>query len=118
MNLAVDWAQEDRSPIVITGVGGKRGDLPQQQDRLMERLRALGADAQTCSVTVALEAHNDAAVETPDQIVALLERVASPAIRANFDISHFNVLGIPIYDPGYVSVFTSMMQPKTLCVSR
>ncbi len=96
IDLAVDWAQDGKPPVVITGIGGKRGDLPEQQDRLIERLRGLGEYADTRGVIVALEAHIDAAVETPDQIVSLLQQVASPAIRANFDISHFNVLGIPV----------------------
>ncbi len=96
INLALDWAQDGKPPVVITGIGGRREDLPAQQDRLMERLRALGEYAQERGVILALEAHIEAAVETPDQIVALLQQVASPAIRANFDISHFNVLGIPV----------------------
>jgi sugar phosphate isomerase/epimerase len=96
IDLAVDWAQGGRAPVVITGIGGTRGDLQAHGGRLVERLRALGDYAQGRGVTVALEAHIDAAVETPDQIVALLQEVASPAMRANFDISHFNVLGIPV----------------------
>lgn len=96
ITLAVDWAQNGKPPVVITGVGGKRGDLPKQQHRLVERLAALGEFAQAHGVIVALEAHIEAAVETPHQIVAILQQVASPAIRANFDISHFNVLGIPV----------------------
>jgi D-psicose/D-tagatose/L-ribulose 3-epimerase len=96
IDLAVEWAQGGRAPVVITGIGGKRGDLPQQQARLIERLQALGEYAQHRGVTLALEAHIDAAVETPDQIIALLQEVGSPAIRANFDISHFNVLGVPM----------------------
>ena len=96
IDLAVDWAQDGRAPFVITGIGGTRGDLQAHQGQLVERLQALGDYAQQRGVTVALEAHIDAAVETPDQIVALLQEVASPAIRANFDISHFNVLGIPL----------------------
>lgn len=96
INLAVDWAQDGKPPIVITGFGGRRGELDANRARLVERLQALGDYAQARGVTIALEAHIDAAVETPDQTVAILQDVNSPAIRANFDISHFNVLGIPI----------------------
>lgn len=96
INLAVEWSQNGKPPIVITGFGGRRGELDANRARLVERLQQLGEYAQARGVTIALEAHIDAAVETPDQTVALLQDVNSPAIRANFDISHFNVLGIPI----------------------
>lgn len=96
INLAVEWAQDGKPPIVITGFGGRRGELDANRARLVERLQTLGEYAQARGVTIALEAHIDAAVETPDQTVAILQDVNSPAIRANFDISHFNVLGIPI----------------------
>ncbi len=96
IDLAVDWTQAGKPPIVITGIGGRRGELDAQRVVLVERLQKLGDYAYARGVTIALEAHIDAAVETPDQTVALLQDVNSPAIRANFDISHFNVLGIPI----------------------
>lgn len=96
IDLAVDWAQGDRLPVVISGFGGQPGDLATQQAQLVDRLNTLGEYAETRGVTVALEHHVGAALETPDQVVAVMEQVTSPAIRVNFDISHFNVMGIAI----------------------
>lgn len=96
IELASEWFSEEQQPIVITGFGGAPGDLETQQDQLVERLNALGAQAEKRGVIVALEHHVGNAVETPDQVVAVMEQVESPAIRINFDISHFNVMGIPI----------------------
>ena len=98
VDLAVDWAQDGEPPVVITGIAGQRGQLAAHQAQLVERLNALGDYAQERGVIIALEPHIDAAVETPDQAVALMTLIQSPAIRINFDISHFNILGIPIED--------------------
>jgi inosose dehydratase len=96
IDLAVDWAQSGKPPIVITGIGGRRGELEANRAQLVDRLQALGDYARVRGVSVAIEAHIDTAIETPESMVDLLQTVGSPAIRANFDISHFNVLGIPI----------------------
>ena len=96
IDLAVDWAQAGRLPVVISGFGGQPGDLATQQAQLVERLNVLGEYAQARGVTVALEHHVGAALEIPDQVIAVMDQVESPAIRINFDISHFNVMGIPI----------------------
>ena len=96
IQLAVDWAQNGKPPVVISGFGGRLGDLATQQDQLVERLNHLGDYAQAKGIIVALEHHVGATVETPDQTVAIMQQVASPAIRVNFDISHFNVVGVPI----------------------
>lgn len=96
VDLAVDLALHGHMPVVISGFGGKPGDLATRQDQLVERLEQLGDYAQSRGVTLAIEHHVGAAVETPDQTVAIMQQVRSPAVRVNFDISHFNVVGIPI----------------------
>lgn len=96
IDLAIEWPQDGKPPIVITGIGGKPGQLEKFQGQLVDRLGELGEYAQTRGVTVALEPHIGAAIETPDQMVAFMGLIQSPAIRVNFDISHFNILGIPI----------------------
>ena len=96
IDLAVEWATPGQTPVVITGIGGKPGQLDSRQALLLERIEALGQYAQAQGVVVALEPHINMAIETPDQMVAFMAQVQSPAIRVNFDISHFNILGIPI----------------------
>jgi sugar phosphate isomerase/epimerase len=96
IDLAVAWAQDGQPPVVITGIGGKPGQLETLQDQLIERVEALGDYAQARGVTVAVEHHIGTVMEWPDQAVAFIKQVKSPAIRFNFDISHFNILGIAI----------------------
>lgn len=96
IDLAAEWFQDGRQPVVVSGFGGHPGELATLQDQLVERLNQLGDYAQARGVVVALEHHVGNAVETPDQTVAIMRQVSSPAIRINFDISHFNVVGIPI----------------------
>lgn len=96
IDLASEWFPPDQQPVVVSGFGGKPGELEVLQPQLVERLNALGDYAQRRGVLVALEHHVGNAVETPDQVVSIMQQVTSPAIRINFDISHFNVVGIPI----------------------
>jgi sugar phosphate isomerase/epimerase len=43
-----------------------------------------------------MEPHVGAALHRPEQVLWLLEQVDSPALTIHFDISHFNVQGIPM----------------------
>ncbi|MBI3959188.1 MAG: sugar phosphate isomerase/epimerase, partial [Chloroflexi bacterium] len=88
--------QGDEPPVVISGIGGKPGQLAERLPELLERAGAIGDYAAGRGVVVALEPHIGAAIETPDLMAEVIRQIDSPAIRVNFDISHFNVLGIPI----------------------
>jgi len=96
IDLAVEWAQGDEPPVVISGVGGSPGELPARLDELADRAGAIAEYAASRGVVVALEPHIGAAIETPDLMAEVIRQIDSPAIRVNFDISHFNVMGIPI----------------------
>ena len=96
ISLAVDWAQNGALPAVIVGIGGRPGELDELLPRLIERLDKLGSIAQRAGVIIALEHHINTAVETPEAVQQIMAQISSPAIRLNFDISHFNVLGIPV----------------------
>ncbi len=96
IDLAVEWTQGDEPPVVISGVGGSPGELPARMDEVIDRAGALAEHATSRGVVVALEPHIGAAIETPDLMAEVLDQINSPAIRVNFDISHFNVMGIPI----------------------
>jgi sugar phosphate isomerase/epimerase len=96
IHLAAEWTLGNVPPVVVSGIGGKPGDLETQQPQLVDRLNELGSYAESQGITVALEHHVGNAAETPEQTIGLMSQVESPAIRVNFDISHFNVVGIPI----------------------
>jgi sugar phosphate isomerase/epimerase len=98
MDLAVDWTIDDQRPVVLTTPGGKPEEYEAQKELLAERLSGLAAEAEKRGVVVALEAHVGALLDTPEHAVEVLKMVDSPAIRLNFDISHFNVMGYEIED--------------------
>ncbi|MCB0105738.1 MAG: sugar phosphate isomerase/epimerase [Caldilineaceae bacterium] len=87
------WIPNGQPPVVVSGFGGKPGDIAALEPQLVERLNALGQYAESRNVTLAFEHHVGNAYETPDQTVALMKQVNSPAVMVNFDISHFNVMG-------------------------
>jgi sugar phosphate isomerase/epimerase len=67
---------------------------PACRDILVERFGQLAAHAAKRGVTMHLEPHVSTAVRRADQVLWLLERVGSPALRISLDISHFEVQGI------------------------
>jgi inosose dehydratase len=62
--------------------------------RLVDRFGDLADHAHRVGVVVGLEAHVDAAMHLPAQVLWLLDQVNSPALTIHFDISHFNVQGL------------------------
>ncbi len=73
-----------RVPVVI-GVGARTTPEAAQFARYAEQ----------AGVLFSFEAHVLQIVERPEQQLWLMEQVNSPALKVNFDISHFDVLGIP-----------------------
>jgi inosose dehydratase len=47
-------------------------------------------------VVIAVEPHVGEMLDTPARVLELLRAIGSPFLKLNFDISHFNVMGIPI----------------------
>jgi inosose dehydratase len=96
VDLATEWAIGDAPPAVDTTVGGK----PEQWDELfplvVERMAALVRYGEQRGVVIAAEPHVSTLLDTTERVLALLEAIPSPFLKLNFDISHFNVQGIPI----------------------
>jgi len=87
------WIPTGQPPVVVSGFGGKPGDIAALEPQLVDRLNEIGTYAAERNVVLAFEHHVGNAYETPDQTVALLQQIESPAVQVNFDISHFNVMG-------------------------
>ena len=49
-------------------------------------------------VVIAMEPHVGSALDLPDKTLWLLEQIDNPYLKLNFDISHFDVLGLPTAD--------------------
>jgi len=95
IDLAVEWAQNGRIPYVNTLSGGRTADWEAQKELFAERLLPAAQYAKSRGVTLAMEPHVDGLVDTPERMVTILKMVNEPALKVNFDISHFDVLGMP-----------------------
>lgn len=96
VDLAVDWAQHGAPPFVNTLSGGRPEDWDAQRQIFIDRLGELADYAFTRGVVVAMEPHIGGLVDTPARMVDIVEAVGTPALRVNFDISHFDILGMSI----------------------
>lgn len=98
VDLAVDWAQNGKPPAVDTTVGGGSEDWEPFKELLFERMGALVRYAEQRGVVIAAEPHVSTMLDTPARVLDLIHTINSPFLRLNFDISHFNVQGIPYQD--------------------
>lgn len=98
LDLCAEWAGPSGPPALDTVLGGRPEEWESSRDRALERLGALVDYAAGRGVVVALEPHVGSALDVPDKAVWLVNQVGSPYLRLNFDISHFEVMGIPTGD--------------------
>ncbi len=96
IDLALDWAGPDGPPVIDTTAGGAPEDWDSKLDMLVERIQEAAQYAESQGVTIAIEPHVGSIIDTPDRMTEVIRRVGSDAIAVNFDISHFNVMGIGI----------------------
>jgi len=96
VDLAAEWATDEGPPVIDTTTGGKAGQWDALRPLLVERLGKLSDYAAERGVTIAIEPHVSSALDTPERVHELLAAVGRPNLRITFDVSHFNVQGIPI----------------------
>ena len=96
MDLALDWASPDGPPVIDTTAGGAPEDWESKLGLLVERIQEAAAYGEKKGVTLAIEPHVGSIIDTPDRMIEVIKRVDSDAVGVNFDISHFNVMGIGI----------------------
>ena len=96
IDLAAALRQEGEQPVVASHVGGKEAQWDRVRERLAERVFALGEYAAERGVILAVEPHCGTALYLPDKVEWLLQAVDHPAVRLNFDISHFDIRGIDV----------------------
>jgi sugar phosphate isomerase/epimerase len=96
IDLCVDWTGPAGPPILDTTAGGRNTDWERDHARLVERTGELCAYAAARGVTIGIEPHINDILETPQRARELIELVRQPNLKVTFDISHFNILGIPI----------------------
>jgi sugar phosphate isomerase/epimerase len=96
VDLAVDWAQDGAPPAVDTTVGGTPEQWDELKSLMIDRVGALVRYGEQRGVVIAIEPHVGSMLDTPARVLELLHTIDSPYLKLNFDISHFNVMGIPI----------------------
>lgn len=96
LDLASELQKPGESLIVTTTSGGRPEDWERNRDELAEILGNLSDDAASRGVRVGIEPHVAFSLHLPDHALWMIETVAHDALTIHFDISHFNVQGIPM----------------------
>lgn len=81
-------------PLIETILGGKPGEFETVRDKLVERLHDWVKVLGEAQVVLAIKAHVSNATQQPGQLLQLLDRVASPWLKAAYDYSHFQLQGL------------------------
>jgi sugar phosphate isomerase/epimerase len=96
VDLAVDWAIDGHPPAVDTTVGGTSEQWDELFPLLVERMGRLVRYGEQRGVVIAAEPHVANMLDSVERVLALLDAIRSPFLKLNFDISHFNVQGVPV----------------------
>jgi sugar phosphate isomerase/epimerase len=96
IDLTAELARPAEPAITASLVGGGEKEWEGKKELIAERVRSLGEYAAERRVTLAVEPHCGTALDTPEKVLWLMKRVDHPAVRVNFDISHFDIIGIGI----------------------
>lgn len=83
--------QQRMAPLVETILGGKPGEFDVVKEQIVERLKVWGAVMEEHKIELAIKAHVSNATQRPEQLLWLLEQVASPWLVAAYDYSHFQL---------------------------
>jgi sugar phosphate isomerase/epimerase len=96
IDLCVELALDGEVPTMNTGTGGKSGDLddPRCVAMIVDGLGELAEYAARSGVVVCVEPHVNAPIDSIERSEWLVQAVSSPALRLDFDVSHFEVQGI------------------------
>jgi inosose dehydratase len=96
IDLSAELRQEGEPAIVCSLIGGREDEWEAKKDLVAERVCSLGDYAFTREVILAVEPHSGTAFDTPEKALWLMGATRHPAVRLNFDISHFDIIGIGI----------------------
>ena len=98
IDLAAELPKPGEPAIVASLIGGRDDEWEQKKVLIAERVHGLGDYASSQGVIFAVEPHCGTAFDLPEKALWLMEQVNHPAVRLNFDISHFDIRGISIDD--------------------
>ncbi|MEZ5351409.1 MAG: sugar phosphate isomerase/epimerase [Bryobacteraceae bacterium] len=84
------------APLLETVLGGKPDQWEQLRETMVERLEDWARAAARLRIVIAIKAHVAGAVNQPSRLLWLLQRVNSRWIRAAYDYSHFQLIGLDL----------------------
>jgi sugar phosphate isomerase/epimerase len=97
IDLCVELAPAGQPvPGLNTGIAGHSGELEAKQQLVLDRLGELTEYAAQRGVVICIEPHVGGAVDTLARAEWLIRTVNSPHCRLDFDVSHFEVQGVPL----------------------
>ncbi len=96
IDLSAELRQAGEPAIVCSLLGGREDEWEAKKDLVAGRVCELGDYALSRGAILAVEPHSGTAFDTPGKALWLMETLRHPAIRLNFDISHFDIIGIRI----------------------
>ena len=92
-----DYLNYDGRPkVVTTTLGNRPGSWDESRNAYVDALQPYVQLAEDHDVILALEPHSGQAFDSPEKGVWLVETVDRPAVRLNFDHSHFQAQGMEI----------------------
>ena len=98
LDLAIELATPGDPAILCSLIGGGMQEWEAKKELVAERTYALGEYAAKIGAILAVEPHSGTAFDTPEKALWLMNRLDHPAVRLNFDMSHFDIIGIGIDD--------------------
>lgn len=85
-----------RTPVLETVLGGRPEAWPQLRNTMLAQLKDWAAEAAKHRITIAIKAHVSGAANQPERLLWLLDQVKSPWIKAAYDYSHFQLIGLDL----------------------
>ena len=77
-------------------LSGRQPSWDEGRERIAADLIECADVAREHGVVLAVEPHVGSALDSPEKAVWLMERTDHPALRLNFDVSHFHVQGMDL----------------------
>ena len=95
VELAADFTMDHLVPCLDTTPGGRPEDWPDVRDRLLNEAGGLVEFGARRGVVIAMEPHIGCCLCDVERTLWLLDQIDSAYLKLNYDISHFDVAGVP-----------------------
>ncbi len=95
VELAADLTMGSLVPCLDTTPGGRPEDWPDVRDRLVNEVGGLVDFGARHGVVIAMEPHVGCSLCDVERTLWLLGQIDSDYLKLNYDISHFDVAGVP-----------------------